>query len=107
MANFNRISIEQAREILAQPQALLLDIRDAQSFAASHVAQALPVTSENLATIIEQTVPHVPLLVVCYHGISSQNVAQYLSCQGFTQVASVDGGMEAWQQQFPQDLTID
>ena len=38
-----------------------------------------------------------PILVMCYHGISSQGAAQYLVNQGFEQVYSVDGGFEAWQ----------
>jgi thiosulfate sulfurtransferase len=37
-----------------------------------------------------------PILVMCYHGISSQGAAQYLVNQGFEQVYSVDGGFEAW-----------
>jgi thiosulfate sulfurtransferase len=37
-----------------------------------------------------------PILVMCYHGISSQGAAQYLVNQGFEEVYSVDGGFEAW-----------
>ena len=37
------------------------------------------------------------ILVMCYHGISSQGAAQYLINQGYEQVYSVDGGFEAWQ----------
>lgn len=37
-----------------------------------------------------------PVLVMCYHGISSQGAAQYLVNQGFEEVYSVDGGFEAW-----------
>lgn len=39
-----------------------------------------------------------PLVVVCYHGISSQNAAQYLHEQGFDDVYSLDGGFQAWRE---------
>ncbi|EGH30312.1 thiosulfate sulfurtransferase, partial [Pseudomonas syringae pv. japonica str. M301072] len=35
-----------------------------------------------------------PLVVVCYHGNSSQSAAAYLVGQGFSDVYSVDGGFE-------------
>jgi thiosulfate sulfurtransferase len=37
-----------------------------------------------------------PVLVICYHGISSQGAAQYLVNQGFEQVYSVVGGFDEW-----------
>ena len=37
-----------------------------------------------------------PVLVMCYHGHSSQGAAQYLINQGYDEVYSVDGGFEGW-----------
>ncbi len=37
-----------------------------------------------------------PVIVCCYHGISSQQAAQFLIHQGFEEVYSLDGGFEAW-----------
>ena len=37
-----------------------------------------------------------PVLVYCYHGISSQNAAAFLIERGFETVYSLDGGFEAW-----------
>jgi len=45
-----------------------------------------------------------PVLVMCYHGISSRGAAQFLIGQGFESVYSVDGGFEAWSKTFPQDI---
>ena len=38
-----------------------------------------------------------PVLVYCYHGISSQSAAEFLNQKGFEDVYSVDGGFEACQ----------
>jgi len=39
-----------------------------------------------------------PMVVCCYHGISSQGVAQFLVERGFDQVYSLEGGFEGYQQ---------
>jgi thiosulfate sulfurtransferase len=43
-------------------------------------------------------------VVCCYHGISSQQAAQFLVSQDFTDVYSLDGGFTQWQLQFPEHI---
>lgn len=94
---FQRISKDVAKEILAtDANTILIDIRDSQSFEESHDENALHLTQENLSDFIVNTEKQVPVLVMCYHGNSSQSVAQYLTAQGFETVYSIDGGYEAW-----------
>jgi len=40
-------------------------------------------------------------VVVCYHGNSSQQAAQFFAGEGFNDVYSMDGGFEAWKLQYP------
>ncbi|MGB4118367.1 MAG: rhodanese-like domain-containing protein [Polaromonas sp.] len=40
-----------------------------------------------------------PLACLCHHGIRSQQVANYLASQGFTEVVNLQGGIAAWAQQ--------
>ncbi|MGL5597426.1 MAG: rhodanese-like domain-containing protein, partial [Aeromonas sp.] len=42
-----------------------------------------------------------PVIVMCYHGNSSQGAAQYLLQQGYDEVYSLDGGFEGWRSTFP------
>lgn len=37
-----------------------------------------------------------PIVVVCHHGIRSQQVALYLDQQGFSDVLNLRGGIDAW-----------
>ncbi len=37
-----------------------------------------------------------PVACLCHHGARSQQVAMYLAQRGFTAVANVAGGIEAW-----------
>jgi len=36
------------------------------------------------------------IIVICAHGVRSVKVANLLQCQGYPEVASLDGGFEAW-----------
>lgn len=94
---FQRISKEVAKQILAtETNTILIDIRDSESFSDSHDESSLHLTQENLSDFIVNTEKQVPVLVMCYHGNSSQSVAQYLTAQGFETVYSIDGGYEVW-----------
>ncbi|MFZ9025679.1 MAG: rhodanese-like domain-containing protein [Pseudohongiellaceae bacterium] len=46
---------------------------------------------------MKETDSDTALIVMCYHGISSQSASAYLSSRGFTETYSLDGGFEAWQ----------
>lgn len=104
MEQFECISVQQAQVLLANGNALLVDIRDPQSFAAGHASGAFHLTNNSLNALITGNDLHTPVLVMCYHGNSSKSAAQYLLTQGFKQAYSIDGGFEAWHAQFPQQV---
>ncbi|KAA8996405.1 thiosulfate sulfurtransferase GlpE [Affinibrenneria salicis] len=104
MEQFAAISVEQAHRHWQQDEAVMVDIRDPQSFAAGHAPGCWHLTNETLPAFVQQTALDRPVMVVCYHGNSSRGVAQYLINIGFAEVYSVDGGFEAWQRSFPQDV---
>lgn len=97
MDQFKNIDVYAAREMLENENAKLVDIRDPQSFAISHAISALHLTNDTIVNFMNEVEFEQPILVMCYHGISSQGAAQYLINQGFEEVYSVDGGFEAWQ----------
>ncbi len=97
MTQFEHIDVHSAQRLLEQSQATMVDIRDPQSFAQAHAQHAIHLSNDTLALFIEKHSLTQPVLVMCYHGISSQGAAQYLINQGLQQVYSVDGGFDAWQ----------
>jgi rhodanese-related sulfurtransferase len=40
--------------------------------------------------------PDRPVACLCHHGARSQRVAMFLAQQGYSQVANIAGGIEAW-----------
>ncbi|CCG88902.1 thiosulfate sulfurtransferase GlpE [Erwinia piriflorinigrans] len=105
MEQFECINIQQAQQKLADDKALLVDIRDAQSFAAAHASGAFHLSNESLPQFLAQSDLSLPVLVMCYHGNSSKGAAQYLLGQGFSAAYSIDGGFDAWRMAFPQQVS--
>lgn len=97
MDQFQHIDVKGAAALLKESTACLVDIRDAQSFVIAHPEQAFHLTNDSMVTFMNETDFDQPILVLCYHGVSSQGAAQYLVNQGFEQVYSIDGGFDAWQ----------
>ena len=94
MQPFQHISIADVAE--QKDDLVIADIRDAGSFQAAHMAGAINLSNDNLAAFMEATPKTAPVVVVCYHGVSSQQAAQFLVGQGYEQVYSMDGGFEGW-----------
>jgi thiosulfate sulfurtransferase len=104
MQQFNTITVSEAHARLQQDDAVLVDIRDAQNFHAAHARNAIHLTDAALNDFMQQVDFEQPIFVMCYHGISSQGAAQYLVNQGFEHTYSIDGGFEAWQRDYPQEV---
>lgn len=100
MSEFQRISIEQAVSLIEQGAAVA-DIRDEQSFLQAHIPGAFHLTNASLNRFVAVHGFDKPVVVVCYHGNSSQGAAQYLAQQGFDAVYSMDGGFEHWRGRYP------
>ncbi|MCA2015402.1 thiosulfate sulfurtransferase GlpE [Vibrio tritonius] len=96
MDQFKHIDVENAQSLIESNGAVLVDIRDPQSYQVAHAKTAFHLTNETLHAFMEGIEFDQPVLVMCYHGNSSQGAAQYLVNQGFEHVYSVDGGFEAW-----------
>lgn len=96
MSSFKHLSVNQLLQMTEAQPVQIVDIRDGNSFTNGHIAGATNLNNENLAQFISQADMDSPLVVVCYHGMSSQNTAQYLCEQGFDDVYSLDGGYSAW-----------
>ncbi len=103
MTEFKRIAPEQA-QALRSNGAVVVDIRDPQSFASGHIAGATHLDNHSLPDFIAGADFDQPLIVTCYHGHSSQSAAAYLAHQGFSEVYSLDGGFELWRSTFPGEI---
>jgi rhodanese-related sulfurtransferase len=73
----------------------MLDVREADEWAAGRAPGSLHVPMSQLTERISEVPASDPLYVVCRSGGRSARVVEYLSRQGYPAV-NVDGGMQAW-----------
>lgn len=106
MSTFKRISVDEADWLLSQhDNVLLLDVRDVHAFRQHHHPRALNLNDMNLRSLLKNTPRNVHVIVYCYHGNSSQDMARLFADFGFENCYSVDGGFDAWRHALVQSIT--
>lgn len=99
MSSFQRITIAQAKELMEEKTPLIIDVRDAHSFQSGAIPGAQWVSYDNFRGFRQQADKDRAVIIYCYHGNASQDMAQMFVDFGFSEVYSMDGGYEAWRQQ--------
>ena len=86
------INVPAARQLLARPGTLVLDVRTPAEYLAGHLPQArnLDVTAAEFAQLLTQLDPGKTYVVYCRSGKRSSKAIQVMRQQGFRQV--VNGG---------------
>ena len=74
----------------------VIDVREPEEFAGGHVPGAVNLPQADLATRLDELPRNRPIYMICQGGFRSLRSAQFLSQFGFSDVASVKGGTEAW-----------
>lgn len=81
----------------ARPQPLLLDVRQPEEFAVSHLAGARRVDSTSEATIVLSGVPPTqPIVCYCAAGFRSSVMARRLARAGHREVYNLEGAIFDW-----------
>lgn len=80
----------------SRPNALVLDARDADSHAKNGWSGSVFLGRHNQDELLLRTARRQPILIYCYHGNASQDLAQMFADFGFTDVADLVGGHTAW-----------
>jgi len=101
---FKVIDSVQLKERLSEDNLVIADIRDVNSFNEAHIPNSINISNENIAQFMMERDFEQPIIVVCYHGISSQGAANYLIGQDFEDVYSLVGGFTDWASKFPADV---
>lgn len=96
MDTYIEITPEQAWQLMQEQGAQLVDIRDPMRFSMAHPQQAFHLTNLSYGRFLQECDYDSPVIVLCYHGISSRGTAQFLVEQGFDHVYSVKGGFDGW-----------
>ena len=109
MAQVEGVSAEEAQQRLNQdPNALLVDVRDAADIPSTGLASGgLDISLGMLPVKADQELPEEwrdsrlqdrtrPIIITCQTGENAARGAMLLKDMGFTKVSYMEGGMEAW-----------
>ena len=87
----------------AHGTAVVLDVREPYEVqTASVTANGFELLTLPMGSIVEKISEldkGRPIACLCHHGSRSMQVAAFLSSQGFTQLANIAGGINAWSSQ--------
>ncbi len=79
----------------------VLDVRERWEYDLAHIQGAILIPLGELAHRLGELDPDRPLAVYCHHGMRSLQALQYLQGAGFTDVAHLRGGIDAYSQLDP------
>jgi rhodanese-related sulfurtransferase len=91
------ISPAEAAELLRENKVKLIDVREPWEFESARIAGSVPMPMGDVPARAHQELdPDERLVVLCHHGMRSMSVTVWLRNQGFEQVQSLRGGIDAW-----------
>ncbi len=97
-AQVKEITVEQAREMLQDPQAVVVDVRESEEWRQGHLAQAVSIPRGFLELRVEEKIPdrRRPVIVHCAMGLRSLLAGRALREMGYENVYNMAGGFNAW-----------
>jgi len=93
------MSIFEVKEKMnADPDFILLDVRDQDEYSIATIPGASLVTEEMVKEILETWSRDTEMAVYCHHGERSLQAARFFKHHGFSRAKSMAGGINAWSQ---------
>lgn len=91
------ISAHDAAALLSRNKTRLLDVREPWEHATAHIETSTLMPMSDVPSRAHQELdPEEHFTVLCHHGQRSLNVTAWLRNQGFENVQSLRGGIDAW-----------
>jgi rhodanese-related sulfurtransferase len=91
------ISAADAAALLKENKARLIDVRETWEFATAKIEGSVLMPMGDVPARAHQELdPDERLVVLCHHGARSLNTTVWLRNQGFENVQSLRGGIDAW-----------
>lgn len=86
--------------VSAASQPVVLDVREPWEVQTASVRpdgfELLTIPMREIPARLAELDPDRPVACLCHHGMRSQQVANYLVQNGFSEVANIQGGIDAW-----------
>ena len=98
--NAGALSASGAVQLINREKAVVVDVSDADEFAAGHVSGAKNVPFSELEAKLPGAVKNkgVPLILVCSNGARANRAVAVAKKLGYEQAQSLGGGLKAWKE---------
>jgi rhodanese-related sulfurtransferase len=87
---------ELKRRLDAGERLTVLDVREPWEIAIASLAGTLNIPLQEVPARLGELDRNSDLVVMCHAGGRSRRAAEFLSARGFTRVANLSGGIDAW-----------
>ena len=74
----------------------LLDVREPHEFKYASIANSVLIPLNQIPQRLAELDPEQEIVVICHHGMRSQQAANFLERSGFKNIANLKGGIDAW-----------
>jgi len=91
---------------LQQASPLLLDVREPWEFDTCHIAGSNNLPMGQIPQRVEELADSAEIVVICHHGVRSQQVIRFLQGQMNASLINLDGGVDAWAREVDRDMPL-
>ena len=96
------VSVSEAVRLMNREKAVLVDVRDAATYAAGHATGARHVPLDDFSKspmpVVLPSNKTTPVLLMCDRGLSASKAVSLLRKGGYERALTVEGGMAAWRE---------
>jgi rhodanese-related sulfurtransferase len=101
-----RIDAAQLAVQLEHETPMLLDVREPWEFEICHIDGSVNIPMGQVSRQLEQLQTATEIVVICHHGIRSQQVIIFLQQQSVATLVNLDGGVDAWARTIDLDMPV-
>ena len=85
---------------------LLLDVRGPWEFDTCHIDGSINMPMAQVPQRLDELQAEDEIIVICHHGIRSQQVIWFLQQQALENLVNLDGGVDAWARTVDADMPV-
>lgn len=98
MVKYKTITVTDCDSLIKEANPMILDCRDLKDYREGHIQDAMLVHEGLKESLVKRGDKSRSLLIYCYHGHTSQHLAEFFCDFGFKDVYSLDGGYTKWKE---------
>ena len=100
------MSAAQLAAHLQSEKPLLLDVREPWEYEICHIDGSINVPMGHIPQQLPQLQAASEIVVICHHGVRSQQVIGFLQQQSIDALVNLEGGVDAWAREIDLDMPV-